>query len=85
MYAIEIKDEAEHDLARLDKETARRISKKILQLAETFDDRKAETLKGEWARFFKLRVGDYRVIYKAMRAENRLEIYRVRHRSQVYE
>lgn len=85
MYEIEIKDEAERDLSRLDKPTARRIGKKIAQLAENFDQMKAETLKGEWARFFKLRVGDYRVIYKVLGEENRIEIYRVRHRREVYD
>ena len=85
MYDLEIKEEGERDLDRLDKPTARRIAKKIAWLAANFDELNAETLKGEWARFFKLRVGDYRVMYKVLHAEKRIEIYRVRHRREVYD
>lgn len=85
MYTIELKDEAEQDLERLDKQTARRVNKKLDWLAENFDRASAETLKGKWARFFKLRVGDYRIIYRVLYAENVIEVYRIQHRREVYD
>jgi len=85
MYDVEFQEDAERDLQRLDKPTARRVVERIRWLAEHFDATKAETLKGEWSRFFKLRVGNYRVLYKVLREEHRIEIYRIRHRREVYE
>lgn len=85
MYAVELKDEAERDIEHLDKQTARRITDKLEWLGANFDSVKAETLKGKWARFFKLRVGDYRIIYQVLRPEKVIEIYRVQHRREVYD
>ncbi|MDB9433414.1 type II toxin-antitoxin system RelE family toxin [Microcystis aeruginosa] len=41
-------------------------------------------LTREWSGFYKLRVGDYRVIYEFDR-ESRIIIIRVGHRSEVYD
>lgn len=84
MYQAVILEEAERDLEQLDKPVAKRISKRIEWLADNFHQIKPEPLTGEWARFFKLRVGDYRVIYKILHEEQLIAIHRIRHRSQVY-
>jgi mRNA-degrading endonuclease RelE of RelBE toxin-antitoxin system len=40
------------------------------------------TLTGEWQGHFRLRVGDYRVIFSIMKDE--ITVMRVRHRSEAY-
>ena len=50
------------ELARLDKSIGRRIVARIAWLATNLDAIKPEALTGDLAGFYKLRMGDYRVI-----------------------
>ncbi len=84
MFNLIILDAADHDLESLDKPVAKRIGSRIKWLAENIEHIKPEPLTGEWVRFFKLRVGDYRVIYKIFHDEQMIVIHRVRHRREVY-
>jgi len=52
-------------------------------LAEHADDIAAKALTGDWAGFFKLRAGDYRILYQ-VKGETVL-VLRIRHRREVYE
>ena len=83
-YQVSVLDEAEHDLAQLDKPTARRIAKRVEWLAQHLDEIKPEPLTGEWSRFCKFRVGDWRVISKIIHAERLIVVHRIRHRREVY-
>ncbi|MBE9089208.1 type II toxin-antitoxin system RelE/ParE family toxin [Microcystis aeruginosa LEGE 11464] len=60
-----------------------RILNKIEWLAINFEQITPLPLTREWSGFYKLRVGDYRVIYEFDR-ESRI-IIRVGHRSEVYD
>ena len=63
---------------------AQRIISRIQWLAEHFDEIKPELLTGTLSGFFKLRAGDYRIIYKVRRDENLIVIHRIGHRREVY-
>jgi mRNA interferase RelE/StbE len=80
MYQVRILDEAQRDLARLDKSTAYRITHRILWLAENFHLIKPERLKGELSGLFKLRVGAYRVIYEILNKERFIIIHAIGHK-----
>jgi mRNA interferase RelE/StbE len=81
IYSVEFTDEAEKDLARIDKNTAQRILNKLRWLAENFDMIKPERLKGEmWKDKFKLRVGDYRVIYSVDFEKKIITVHLIGHR-----
>ena len=54
------------------------IESKLAQAPDRFGLPLRRSLKGYW----KLRVGDYRVIYKVV--AGRVKIYRIGHRSEVY-
>jgi len=71
MCEINILDSAIEELSKLDKTIARRIVKRINWLAENFDNIQVEILTSNLAGFYKLRIGDYRLIYEVFR-----EIYR---------
>ncbi len=78
---VEYKLSVAGDLDRLDGAVALRILKKIERtLAE--EGRSGEPLAGEFAGLFRLRVGDYRVIYARM-ADGYL-VLRIGHRGDVY-
>jgi mRNA interferase RelE/StbE len=84
MYQIRILDVAERELAQLDKTVGRRIVKRIRWLAENVEDVKPMSLTGDLAGFYKLRVGDYRVVYEILHAEQMLVIHLIGHRSEIY-
>lgn len=75
---------AGRDLERLDKPIARRIVQRIRWLSENVETIKPEALKGDLAGLFKLREGDYRIIYEVVRKERLLIIHGIGHRSQIY-
>jgi mRNA interferase RelE/StbE len=84
MYQIRILDAAARDLARLDPAVARRIVHRIRWFAENLDDIKPEVLEGDLAGFFKLRVGDYRIVYEILHSEQMIVIHLVGHRREIY-
>jgi mRNA interferase RelE/StbE len=84
MYTLTLLAEAQRDLAGLDPPAARRIAKRLIWLAEHFEQVQPEALTGELGDFFKLRVGDYRVLYKILHTEKTLQVYRIRHRREIY-
>jgi mRNA interferase RelE/StbE len=63
-WLLEFTLDAEHDLAKLDRKIRRRIIDKLDWLLENFDGIFPSVLSGEFREFYKLRVGDWRVIYK---------------------
>ena len=63
MAKIEWNEDAIKDLAKLDKPVAQRILKKIDWLSDNFEKVTPEPLIGQFKGTFKLRVGDWRVVY----------------------
>ena len=63
-WSIEFQFGAEKDLAKIERAERRRILDKISWLAENFENVVPQPLEGEWADFYKLRVGDWRIKYK---------------------
>jgi mRNA interferase RelE/StbE len=84
MYRIRILDAATRELVRLDKPTGRRVVERIKWLAANLDDLNPYTLTGDLAGFYKLRVGDYRVLYEILQDEQTIVIHKIGHRSEVY-
>ena len=74
-------ESARAELRGVDRETAVRILRALTRYGESGEgDIKA--LSGEWNGYFRLRVGDFRVIFQA--GPDEITIMRVRHRSDVY-
>ena len=85
MYEVEFTLEAEDDLARLNKRTAQRIFKKIRWLAVNFEELSPEPLTGNFRGLYKLRAGDYRVLYTFSRGKRKMIIiHLIGHRREVY-
>ncbi len=80
-YRIEWLDAAQADVRRLDRSTAMRIFDGILHHARTGGGDIAP-LHGDMAGSYRLRVGDYRVLFTLH--EDVMRILGVRHRSQAY-
>ena len=80
MYNIEWKEHALQDIEKLENSIARRILKKIDELAENPFSKDIKKLKGYDD--FRLRVGDYRVIFSI--EQNTIQILKVGHRKNIY-
>jgi len=83
-YRVRILGAASQDLARLDKPIARRIVQRINWLAANLDAIRLETLTGDLAGLYKLRVSDYRVIYEVLWDEETIMIHAIGHRREIY-
>lgn len=84
MYRIRIMEAATRDLVRLDKPVSQRIVKRIEWLGANLESIKPEVLAGNLAGLYKLRVGDYRVIYEILHDERAIMIHKVGHRREIY-
>jgi mRNA interferase RelE/StbE len=83
-YSIEIKQSAQKELDALDDSLLTRIDGKILALAENPRPAGCKKLKGyqdQW----RVRVGDYRVIYILDDASKTVTVTRVAHRREAYD
>jgi mRNA interferase RelE/StbE len=83
-WCLDFTPEAEDDLERLDKNLQKRISEKLEWLRNNFDKIIPSALGSEWRGFFKLRVGDWRVIYKVKWDKNQIIIYVIDRRDKIY-
>lgn len=77
-------DAAARDLARLDKPEARRVVARINWLVSNYATIQPEALSGNRAGFYKLRVGDFRVIYEILDPEQILLVHAIGHRREIY-
>ena len=86
-WTIEFAEGAARQLRKLDRTVARRIIAFLRERVSTAADPRSlgEALKGdELGRFWKYRVGDYRVIAEIRDREIRIVVVRLGHRSAVY-
>ena len=81
MYNIEWKEHALQDIEKLESSIARRILKKVDELSENPFSKDIKKLKG--SDDFRLRVGDYRVIFFI--EKDLIQILKVGHRKNIYD
>jgi mRNA interferase RelE/StbE len=74
-------ESARSELRGVDRESAMRILIALTRYGESGEG-DIRALSGEWDGYFRLRVGDFRVIFQITPEE--VVIVRVRHRSDVY-
>ncbi len=83
-YSMEFQASADDDFARLDAAVARQVRNKLDELAATAEATRHRALTGPLRGLFRLRVGDYRVLYSMDRENRRIVVRAVQHRSEVY-
>ncbi|MCQ3931765.1 MAG: type II toxin-antitoxin system mRNA interferase toxin, RelE/StbE family [Chloroflexi bacterium] len=83
-YALEYSEKAVRIIKKLDKSVAIPILEKLEYLASNADEVKHLALKGNLSGLYKLRVGDYRVLYSLNHEERIITVENVGHRKEVY-
>ncbi len=81
-YEVKLKSSVKKQLKSIDKQQAERILVKIYLLADNPYPNGMEKLTGQKA--FRIRVGDYRVIYEVQNKQLLVQVVRVGHRKAVY-
>ena len=84
-YSLEFKPVAEAELKALTSTIQIRVAKKIKWLAQNFDSISPQALAADLGGFYKLRVGDYRVVYSFDAEGEHIVIHRIGHRRDVYD
>ena len=82
-YRIELTSAALRDLKALPENVLRRVDRRILSLADNPWPRGSKKLKGEES-LYRVRVGDYRIIYRVEEEVLLILVIRIRHRRDVY-
>lgn len=83
-WSLDFTPEAKNDLNKLDKKFRERIINKLDWLQANFNNVVPSALGGDWQRYFKLRVGDWRVIYKVNWNRNLIIVYVIDRRDKIY-
>ena len=81
-YTVHLERRAERELRRLPPEVIRRIDALISQLANNPRPDGVVKLSGQMDSDWRVRVGDYRILYRI--EGHRVDIYRIRHRRDAY-
>jgi len=82
-YQIEIKTSAKKELARLPRQIAEKVVERIKWLADNPRPDGCKKLRGKDS-VYRIRVGDYRVVYSIVDQYLIIEVIRIRHRREVY-
>jgi mRNA interferase RelE/StbE len=82
-YSVALKPSVEKDLRQAPRPILNRVWAKIQALSQEPIPRQSTKLAGA-ERLYRLRVGDYRVIYTVDHDERRVTVHYVRHRREAY-
>ena len=83
VYELQLERRAERDLNKLPQNVFQRVIERLRALAEDPRPpgcRKLSGSENDW----RIRIGDYRVVYEIVDAEEWIRVLRVRHRRDVY-
>jgi mRNA interferase RelE/StbE len=82
-FDLQWRSSTKKDLRKIPRQAVSRIVAEVQKLAEEPLPHGSEKLTGS-ERTYRIRVGDYRVVYELLRDAKIVEIQRVRHRKDVY-
>ena len=83
-YQVIILPKAFEDLSKIDKTIAERITDKLTWLSENIDNITPLPLKGDLSGLYKLKVGDWRIIYDIDHKEKVITVHKIGHRKEIY-
>lgn len=81
-YTVKIKKKAEKQLNKLSSKERNRALKKLNELKKNHHPSGTEKLQG--VEGYRLRAGDYRILFTFNKAAKEILIYRIKHRKEVY-
>lgn len=83
-YIVIIQPKAIHELSKIEKRTAQMITNKLTWLSENVESLNPLHLHGNLAEFYKLPVGDYRIVYEIDHDKKVITVHKIGHRRDIY-
>jgi mRNA interferase RelE/StbE len=83
-YSVLLERQAEKELRNLPSQMLHRIDKHILLLSDEPRPKGVLKLKGKEGEGWRIKVGDYRILYVIDEVRKTIIIYRIKHRRDVY-
>lgn len=83
-YAVLLESRAEKELKSLPKDVLKRVDDKLQALSLNPHPRGALQLKGKESKGWRLRIGDYRILYQIDDKQNAVRVYTIKHRREAY-
>ena len=83
LFKIDLKGSVEHDLRKLDRRLIPKLIEAIGTLSENPFPVQSKKMRGSEASY-RLKVGDYRMIYQVDTESKIVTVYHVRHRKDIY-
>lgn len=84
-YAVLLERQAEKDLRDLPLPSLKRIDARLLALSDEPRPKGALKLKGKEGEGWRVRIGDYRILYTIDTNQRIVKVYRIGHRRDVYQ
>ena len=83
-YTILLERQAEKELRSLPSQILRRIDKRLIALSEEPWPRGVLKLKGKEGDGWRVKAGQYRILYTVDKTQRLVKVYRIKHRRQAY-
>jgi mRNA interferase RelE/StbE len=83
-WKVNVTDQSKADLKSLDVEVRQRVLEKLKWFMENFRNLVPIPLGGKFRGFFKLRVGDLRVVYEINYLEHMITVHAIDNRDKIY-
>lgn len=83
-YNLLLERTAEKDLRDLPAQILRRVDKRLLALSDEPRSRGSLKLKGKEGEGWRIKVGDYRILYTIDDTRKTIKVYRIKHRREAY-
>ncbi len=83
-YTVHLECRAEQELRRLPRDALKRVDAMIRRLANNPRPRGVVKLSGRRGSGWRVRIGQYRILYRIDDDARRVEIYRIKHRREAY-
>ena len=84
MYQVVFLPNALDDLSKLDNSIVKRIINRIEWFSENIENSSPTPLKSRLSGFYKLRIGDWRVIYEISKKAETIFIHKIGYRKDIY-
>ena len=84
MYQLKLEKRAEAEFKKLSSEILKRVDSRLSALENDPRPKGVKKLSGRGKEGWRVRVGDYRILYRIDDNKKRVAVYRIKHRSEVY-
>ena len=85
MFSVDYSKQAEKFLEKAEKSLLKRLLKKMEDLRSDPHPRESKMVQGYKEKLFRVRVGDYRILYEVDYMKNKIGVVKIDDRPRVYE